>query len=147
MGLPAEDQSDIRSQLTPAVGHPGHPAEPAAPVRVAPRERSFSGRVDISLARSGSVSVSPRGAGAPPMPADPSADVDPRIEEYRSLFSEFVKLRRTTGEPVEGLEFAQFVATLREKRAAIMQQIPVKDVRFKLAFQNGKAAIRYQTIS
>ena len=30
---------------------------------------------------------------------------------------------------------------------AIMKQIPVKDVRFKLAFANGKAAIRYQTVT
>ena len=29
----------------------------------------------------------------------------------------------------------------------IMRQIPVKDVRFKLAFQNGKAAIRYMTVT
>ena len=29
----------------------------------------------------------------------------------------------------------------------IMRQIPVKDVRFKLAFQNGKAAIRYLTVT
>ena len=66
-----------------------------------------------------------------------------RTEEWRGLFAEFVKLRRTTGEPIEGLDAAHFVATLRAKRAEIMRQIPVKDVRFKLAFQNGKAAIRY----
>jgi hypothetical protein len=58
-----------------------------------------------------------------------------------------VKLRRTTGESVEGLDAGRFVETLREKRAQIMKQLPVKDVRFKLAFQNGKAGIRYQTVT
>ena len=72
---------------------------------------------------------------------------DPRAEEYRSLFSEFVNLRRTTGESIEGLDVAHFVETLREKRAQLMKELRVKDVRFKLAFQNGKAAIRYLTVT
>ncbi len=92
------------------------------------------------------MSLSPRAPGLPPPSIDPKAETDSRTEEWRSLFAEFVKLRRTTGEPIEGLDVAHFVATLRAKRAEIMRQIPVKDVRFKLAFQNGKAAIRYMTV-
>jgi hypothetical protein len=117
-------------------------AAPAATLDPGP-----SGRVDISLFRSGSVSLSPRGQGVVPPAPDPGAAADPRAEEYRALFAEFVKLRRTTGESVEGFDVAHFVATLRDKRAQIMKQIPVKDVRFKLAFHNGKAAIRYMTVS
>ena len=45
------------------------------------------------------------------------------------------------------LDADHFVETLRDKRAQITKQIPVKDVRFKLAFHNGKAAIRYMTIA
>jgi hypothetical protein len=123
---------------TPPVGNPIPPG--AAPEVLL--DQGFSGRVEIQLHRSGSVSLSP---GA--WPIDPSAPADPRAEEYKSLFAEFVKLRRTTGEPIEGLDAANFVATLRNKRAEIMKQIPVKDVRFKLAFHNGKAAIRYQTVA
>ena len=98
------------------------------------------------LPRSGAVPVSAHGT-APGPDGDPDADADPRTEDYRALFLEFVNLRRTTGEPVDGLDVRQFVRTLREKRAQIMKQIPVKDVRFKLAFQNGKAGIRYMTVS
>jgi hypothetical protein len=129
---------------TPAIGNP------VVPEGAAPEERmdhARSGRVEISLVRSGSVSLSPRVPGLPPPFPDPKIENDPRTEEWRSLFAEFVKLRRTTGEPIEGLDAAHFVATLREKRTQIMRQIPVKDVRFKLAFQNGKAAIRYQTVT
>jgi hypothetical protein len=81
-------------------------------------------------------------------PIDPNAPKGPpdtRTEEYRALFAEFVNMRRTTGEPVEGLNCDRFVETLHATRTRIMKQIPVKDVHFKLAFQNGKAAIRYIT--
>jgi hypothetical protein len=115
--------------------------EDAAVPQFMRRERALTGRVDISLGRSGSVSMSPRAPGTP-TPAD-----DPRAEEYRALFVEFVKLRKTTGEPVEGLDLAHFVANLQNKRAELMKQLSAKDVRFKLAFQNGKAAIRYVTVS
>jgi len=129
---------------TPAIGNPVMP-EGAAPEEQMDHARS--GRVEISLVRSGSVSLSPRPPGLPPPSIDPKAAIDSRTEEWRGLFAEFVKLRRTTGEPIEGLDAAHFVATLRAKRAEIMRQIPVKDVRFKLAFQNGKAAIRYMTVT
>jgi hypothetical protein len=129
---------------TPAMGNT------MIPEGAAPRERvdtGRSGRVEISLVRSGSVSLSPR-AGVPHLPPpEGSAAMDPRAEEYRDLYTEFVKLRRTTGEPVDGLNVEHFIATLRDKRAQIMKQIPVKDVRFKLAFHNGKAAIRYLTVN
>jgi hypothetical protein len=140
-----------RPQATPAVGNPidhpiGWPIDPAAPHAEVPRERVLTGRVEIMLPRSGAVPVPPVGNGLGSAGAA-DADADPRAEEYRALFLEFVNLRRTTGEPVEGLDVRQFVRTLREKRAQIMKQIPVKDVRFKLAFQNGKAGIRYMTVT
>jgi hypothetical protein len=158
-----ENASAIPSAITPAEGNPLDAADASESER---RQRYLSGRVDISLARSGSVSVSRRATPgsvwpidphahaphahpppAPPPHAPPSNADDPRGEEYRALFEEFVKLRRTTGESVEGLDVSRFVETLREKRAQIMKQLPVKDVRFKLAFQNGKAGIRYQTVT
>jgi len=111
-----------------------------------PRQRSLSGHVDVSLARSGLVAMAPRGA-ALPAPAGSAAGGDPRTDEYRALFAEFVAMRRTTGEPVEGMNATQFIELLREKRTQLIKELAVKDVRFKLAFQNGKAAIRYQTFS
>ena len=144
----AEEWASNQSQATPAMGNPLDLAG-AAPEAVL--EPAMSGRVEISLARSGSVSLSPpqRIPGEPPpgAPKAAGAETDPRAEEYRALFSEFVKLRRTTGESVEGLDADHFVQLLREKRAQIMSDLPVKDVRFKLAFQNGKAAIRYLTVA
>jgi len=133
----------LGAKATPVAGLP-IPSD-AIPLPDLRMDQARSGRVDTSLIRSGSVALQARGAGA--NAADPNAAADPRTEEYRSLFDEFVKLRRTTGEPVDDLDSAAFVATLREKRAQIMKQIPVRDVKFKLAFHNGKAAIRYLTVN
>src|SRR5262249_31058469 len=110
-------------KATPAAGSP---TIPSAAIPEMPLDQARSGRVAAPLPRTGSVSTTPRPAGAPPPPPpDPTASPDPRIEEYRSLFAEFVRLRITTGESVDDLDAAQFVATLREKRAQIMKQIPV----------------------
>jgi len=132
------------TKATPVAGLAALPDE-AVPVPIEAFGRS--GRVDTSLIRTGSVSLPPRGAGPPAPPPAPKPDGDPRAEQYRNLFAEFVKLRRTTGESVDDLDANHFVATLREKRAQIMKQLPVKDVQFKLAFHNGKAAIRYLTVT
>ena len=138
----AEEWASNQLQETPAMMSNPLDIEGAAPE--AEWEPAMSGRVEISMVRSGSVSLSSR---APNAHASPAGEADPRAEEYRSLFSEFVNLRRTTGESVEGLDVAHFVEALREKRAQLLQQLPIKDVRFKLAFQNGKAAIRYLTVT
>jgi len=135
------------SKVTPLAGLPSIPAE-AVPLPVDNRsDLARSGHVDTSLVRTGSVALPARGPGAPGRPTHSSAAADPNTEEYRSLFTEFVKMRKTTGEPTAELDAERFIETLREKRAQIMKQIPVKDVRFKLAFHNGKAAIRYSTVS
>jgi hypothetical protein len=143
--VPLDDgAAENRSQAAPATSQP---VDPAAPVALPTRGRSLTGRVEITLARSAAVSLSARIAGSPGWPIDPNAQRDPRTEEYRALFAEFVKMRRTTGEPVEGLDRDHFVEILSATRARLMTQIPIKDVRFKIAFQNGKAAIRYQTVT
>ncbi len=136
-----------RAALSSGATGAGHAPEASAPPAPARRHRHLSGSVDILLARSGPVSLSAGDAAASSWPIDPKAPRDTRTEEYRALFAEFVNLRRTTGEPVERLDSDRFVEVLRATRARIMKQIPVKDVRFKLAFQNGKAAIRYQTVT
>ena len=109
---------------------------------------SRSGRVDISLSRSGSVSFpGERRGGTAKRASTPMLgnENDPRNEEYKALFTEFMRLRRTTGEAVENLDAVDFVEALQDKRAQLIRELGVKDVRFRLAFDNGKAAIRYMT--
>jgi hypothetical protein len=84
---------------------------------------------------------SPPQATRPPTPAS-----DPRRDEYRALFSEFVSLRRTTGESMDDLDREDFVDQLRRTRDELMQRDGVQDVHFRLVFQNGKAVIRFTTV-
>ena len=108
---------------------------------------SRSGRVDISMARSGSVSFPGERRSGVMRTSTPMLgnENDPRNEEYKALFTEFMRLRRTTGEADENLDVVDFVQALQEKRAQLIRELGVKDVRFRLAFDNGKAAIRYMT--
>ena len=110
---------------------------------------SRSGRVDISLSRSGAVSFPaerPDGGKRTSTPVLGNEN-DPRNEEYKALFTEFMRLRGTTGEAAEPLDVVDFVGALQEKRAQLIRELGVKDVRFRLAFDNGKAAIRYMTVA
>ena len=66
--------------------------------------------------------------------------------EYRALFREFVELRRTCGEPTEGLDAEKFVMVLGQKRAELMSRHAYKDVRFWVGFNDGKAVIRSRGI-
>jgi hypothetical protein len=66
--------------------------------------------------------------------------------EFRALFKEFVELRRTCGEPTEGLDADKFVVVLGQKRAELMARHAYKDVRFWVGFNDGKAVIRSRGI-
>jgi hypothetical protein len=94
----------------------------------------------------------PRTGAVPLYPSPPHATgrptpvPDPRRDEYRALFSEFVSLRRTTGESVDDIERDDFVEQLRRTRDEIMHRDGVQDVQFRLVFQNGKAVIRFTTV-
>jgi hypothetical protein len=66
--------------------------------------------------------------------------------EFRALFKEFVELRRTCGEPTEGLDAEKFVVVLGQKRAELMARHAYKDVRFWVGFNDGKAVIRSRGI-
>ena len=141
-------QSPFPAQLPPPF-----PTEPRRRVNTGAvdlrLDQSRSGRVDISLTRSGSVSFGGERREGPKRASTPMLgnENDPRNEEYKALYTEFVRLRRTTGEPIENLDVVDFVEVLQEKRAQLIRDLGVQDVRFRLAFDNGKAAIRYMTVA
>ncbi len=104
---------------------------------------------EIALTRSGSVDLRPSqlgGGAAPGAGDDVTGEIDAATDDYRALFKEFVSLRRTCGESVLNLDRDQFVATLCDTKRRLVERHAAKDVRFRLAFDNGKAAIRYTTV-
>jgi hypothetical protein len=76
-------------------------------------------------------------------PVLPATD-NPWQAEYRRLFKEFIKLRVTCNESTEDLDADRFIQALHQKRLEVMGQNGVVDVKFQLAFDNGKAAVRFK---
>jgi hypothetical protein len=156
----------------PALTHPTVPAPPSVPAGGVPlddddgegdSELTFDpdatvladavppSQLAISRARTGSVPIflSPSGPGPKrtrtPAPSAAGAS-DPITDEYRALFVEYLSLRRTCGEPIIDLDREDFVETLRSARVRLIREDGVTDVRFRLAFANGKAVIRFTTV-
>jgi hypothetical protein len=114
-------------------------------------EPGVAAQAAISRARSGSVPIVPSPAGSGPHWNGPTAKsgadgADPTTLEYRSLFGEYVSLRRTCGEPTADLDRDDFVNTLRHTRERLIKEDAVSDVHFRLAFANGRAVIRFTTV-
>jgi hypothetical protein len=67
-----------------------------------------------------------------------------RLAEYHALYREFVALRRTCGEATAGLDQDAFTAVLASKRSELIGRHAYKDVKFRVAFNDGKAVLRAQ---
>jgi hypothetical protein len=79
-----------------------------------------------------------------PLPSSPPAQPDDPLErEYRTLYTEFITLRQTCREAACVLSADRFVLLLRHHREELIRKYGARDVTFRLAFQNGKAVIRF----
>jgi hypothetical protein len=63
--------------------------------------------------------------------------------ELRALYVEYIKMRRTCRQSVDNLDADRFVATLRKQHEELSQKHGNREIRFRIAFDNGKAAIRF----
>jgi hypothetical protein len=118
-------------------------ADPSAQRAALTRSRSGSVPIVPSRTPAAGVAVARRLTPA----AMAAAEADPATAEYRALFAEYVSLRRTCGEPVDTLNREDFVETLRRTRQRLIREDAARDVQFRLAFANGKAVIRFTTVS
>ncbi|HVV50047.1 MAG TPA: MXAN_5187 C-terminal domain-containing protein, partial [Polyangia bacterium] len=118
----------------PALSPPSLPARPRPP-KEAPRPTATLPSYLFEV------------AGNPERPTSPSmgtpVNEDAIGREYRALYVEFIKMRRTCREPIDNLDADRFVAALRQQRDQLSQKHANKEIRFRLAFDNGKAAIRF----
>jgi hypothetical protein len=113
----------------------------------------MSGALESGIFREGPP-VMPTPSGSLPsslfhgrQPANGVAVHGPVPEEYRALFEDYVDLRRRCGEPVDNLDCNQFGTVLEQQRQHLVRKLGVRDVSFRLAFDNGKAAIRFKTVA
>ncbi len=105
------------------------PSEPPRPTATLPSSLFETGAHAAATAKSPSL-------GAP-------VHEDALGREYRALYVEFLKMRRTCREPVDNLDADHFVAALRKQYDELRRKYGNREVRFRLVFDNGKAAIRF----
>ena len=80
--------------------------------------------------------------GVPPMSlqAEPSAgNADPY---FKSVFDQFVALKKSCGEPTAGLTYGKFAEKLVKNRDDLMAKTGCKEVRFTVYVKDGKAALK-----
>ncbi len=64
------------------------------------------------------------------------------LEEWRTVFEDFLATKKTCGEGVDGLTFEKFQTTLRKNRDALLQRHGTKRVKFSVYVKEGKAALK-----
>lgn len=115
---------------------PGLPGAPPMPMNSVPppirRERSHSGITAIEdvlapgAAESGEISL-----------------VD---DSFRTLFEEFIALKRECGESTASLSYEKFASKMRASRASLMAKHGCEEVRFQLYVRDGHAAVKAKPV-
>ena len=117
---------------------------PAAPRPARPRTASQPPRPGVTTLPSWLFEVAAsEERPTSPVRASIPAEEDTLGREYRALYAEFINMRRTCRESVDNLDADRFIAALRQQHDELCQKYPSKEIRFRLAFDNGKAAIRF----
>jgi hypothetical protein len=62
--------------------------------------------------------------------------------EWMIVYDDFVRTKKQCGEPIEGLTFEKFQATLKKNRDALMQRHNCKRVRFSVYVKEGRASLK-----
>jgi hypothetical protein len=115
---------------------PGLPGAPPMAMGAVPppirRERSHSGITAIEdvlapgAAESGEISL-----------------VD---DSFRTLFEEFIALKRECGESTASLSYEKFASKMRASRASLMAKHGCEEVRFQLYVRDGHAAVKAKPV-
>ncbi len=78
--------------------------------------------------------------------ADRPPDLPPpppqRLAHYKTVFTQFVDLKRAIGEALDDFTLERFVHALHAKTAVLLQQPDVVEVRFVPYIKDGKVALR-----
>jgi hypothetical protein len=120
----------------PPVAPGGLPGAPPMPMNAVPppirRERSHSGITAIEdvlapgAAESGEISL-----------------VD---DSFRTLFEEFIALKRECGESTASLSYEKFASKMRASRDSLMAKHGCEEVRFQLYVRDGRAAVKAKPV-
>jgi hypothetical protein len=102
---------------------PGRPGAPAV--------------LDSTLAEGASIDSVARRMAAVPGRAEPS-----QLEEWQSVFQDFVSLKQQCGENTDGFSYEKFELTLKKKNEELLTRHSAKRVKFSVYVKEGKAALK-----
>ena len=134
MASPPSAPSAPRAMPTPPAAPnklPRPPGRPGAPAAV----------LDSTLAEGQSMDSAPRRMPAPPGRAEPS-----ELEEWQSVFQDFVSLKQQCGENTDGFSYEKFELTLKKKNEELLTRHGAKRVKFSVYVKEGKAALKASPI-
>jgi hypothetical protein len=134
MASPPSAPSAPRAMPTPPAAPnklPRPPGRPGAPAAV----------LDSTLAEGQSIDSVSRRAPSAPGRAEPS-----ELEEWQSVFQDFVSLKQQCGENTEGFSYEKFELTLKKKNDELLTRHGAKRVKFSVYVKEGKAALKASPI-
>lgn len=137
------------------------PPPPALPSRAGtPRPPLPNAMPGLPAAMPAMPAMPPPRASAPAIPTAPTgpASFETSIEEelepagdgidmdqepyYRDIFSQFIALKKSCGEPIAGVTYAKFSEKLQNNRNELLSRTGCRDVRFTVYVKDGKAALK-----
>jgi hypothetical protein len=133
---------DPSSVASPPSAPRAMPSPPAAPNKLPrPPGRPGAPVLDSTLAEGQSMDAAPRRVPAPPGRAEPS-----ELEEWHSVFQDFVSLKQQCGENTDGFSYEKFELTLKKKNEELLSRHGAKRVKFSVYVKEGKAALKASPI-
>lgn len=121
------------SRPTPPPAPPTPPSLAASMPAAAPGAMMLGDSLDDDIL-GGSAPIA-----AAPTPDPSGANVDPY---FKSVFDQFVALKKSCGEPTSGLTYGKFAEKLVKNRDDLMAKTGCKEVRFTVYAKDGKAALK-----
>ncbi|MCE9576531.1 MAG: cell division protein FtsK, partial [Deltaproteobacteria bacterium] len=115
----------------PPVVKPAAPPPPAVPRLAAPAKRAM----DDDILGAIEEPADPTSVGAEPGSADEEA-------YFRTVFEQFVELKKKCGESIVGLTYAKFADKLRKNQQELVSKAGTKQVKFTVYVKDGKAALK-----
>ncbi|MBA3462280.1 MAG: hypothetical protein H0T46_20125 [Deltaproteobacteria bacterium] len=116
---------------------PVPPSQFSAPPRAptAPPVMSLGDSLDDDILGS----VTPAVPAAPMLDLGSAGDVD---SYFKSVFDQFIAMKKSCGEPTTGLTYSKFSEKLEKNREDLIAKTGCKEVKFTVYVKDGKAALK-----
>ena len=70
------------------------------------------------------------------------SDASGELKDWKTVYDEFIRVKKQCNEPTDGLTFEKFQQTLKKNRDALMQRHGCKRVKFSVYVKEGRASLK-----